>query len=59
MTPPIIIPAESLQADTDDQPVITLRFGLVLAAISVAAIVGHLVWLRAGSPVPAFLEGLL
>lgn len=53
-----LAPAEELQAD-DEQPVITIRFGLALAAISAAVLVGHLVWVRAGMPVPAFLSPVL
>jgi hypothetical protein len=45
-TPEIeIVPAETMQADDpDEQPVITLRFGLGLLALSLAMIGVHWVW---------------
>jgi hypothetical protein len=39
-----LVPAETLQPDTDEQPVITLRFGLGLLALSLAMIGVHWVW---------------
>lgn len=39
-----LVPAEALQPDTDEQPVITLRFGLALLALSLAMIGVHWVW---------------
>lgn len=51
MNPPVIIPAESLQP-ADEQPVITIRFGLGLAVLSAALLGAHLAWLRAGMPGP-------
>ncbi|WP_260581139.1 hypothetical protein [Sphingopyxis sp. PET50] len=41
---PMIAPAEDLQADPDLEPVITLRFGLGLLALSLAMIGVHWVW---------------
>lgn len=45
-TPEIeIVPAETLKADEpDERPVITLRFGLGLLALSLAMIGVHWVW---------------
>lgn len=43
MNPPIIAPAEELQAD-DEQPVITIRFALGLALLTVVMIGAHMLW---------------
>lgn len=47
-----LAPAETLQPDTDEQPVITIRFGLGLAVLTAALLGAHLAWVRAGMPGP-------
>ena len=39
-----LVPAEEVQREPDEQPVITLRFGLGLLALSLAMIGVHWVW---------------
>lgn len=54
-TPEIeIVPAETLQADApDEHPVITLRFGLGLLALTAMLAGAHLAWVYAGMPGPS------
>lgn len=51
MTPPEIIPAETIQADgAEPTPTITLRFAIGLAVLATALIGAHAVWAASGMP---------
>lgn len=47
---PIIVPAENMQAEADDAPAISIRFGLGLLVLAAVMIGAHLLWLSAGMP---------
>lgn len=50
-----LVPAEAIQRDPtpDEHPVITLRFGVVLAVLSAVLMGVHLAWVHAGMPGPS------
>lgn len=60
MNAPIIIPAETLQVDTD-HPAPRARRPLIWAlwVVTIALVGAHPIWVRAGMPVPAFLTPIL
>lgn len=51
MTPPEIIPAETIQADdAEPSPTITLRFAIGLAVLANVLVAVHAVWVANGMP---------
>lgn len=60
MTPPIIVPAETLQVDTD-LPAPRARRPLFWAlwVVTIALVAAHPIWVSRGMPVPAFLSPIL
>lgn len=60
MTPPIIIPAETLQAE--DTPAPRARRSILLWALwatAIALTAAHPIWVSRGMPVPSFLTPVL
>lgn len=55
MTPPVIIPAETIQAEDhpDHPPVISPAFGFGLLALVAAVAGAHVIWVMAGMPGPS------
>lgn len=60
MNAPIIIPAETLQVDTDHPAPRAPRFPVWALWVVTIALVGcHPIWVAAGMPVPAFLSPVM
>ncbi|MBL9070448.1 MAG: hypothetical protein JNM03_10705 [Sphingopyxis sp.] len=59
MTPPIIIPAETLQADESPAPASRHPLIWALWVVTIALVGAHPLWVHAGMPVPSFLAPIL
>ena len=57
MTPPIIIPAENMQAE-EPAPILSPRFGLGLLALVAVLAGAHWAWVHAGMPTPEIMKGI-
>ena len=59
INPPIIVPAETLQAEETPAPRARRPLVWALWVVTIALVGAHPIWVRAGMPVPAFLTPIL